>query len=75
MSLEADWDYENIWDETIIARKILKQNIVPFANDGAGGLISFSASGNSGIWVNSSDPHERMDLASNFDDFVDLLKP
>lgn len=75
VALDVDWDYENLWDETFIAQASLQKKIVPFANDGAGGLIAFSASGDSVIWIDSSNPHDQIELAPSFDDFVNLLKP
>lgn len=73
VSLEDGWDYENLWDETCIARQMLDLPLVPFANDGEGGLFAFTGNEGGIIWIDSTNRDSRIDLVPSFEELVSQL--
>lgn len=73
VSVEQDWDYENLHDETSIAQQTLKMELIPFANDGAGGLFAFLPPRMSVVLVDSANATSLIEIADDFDALIGML--
>lgn len=73
VAVEAGWDYENLWDETMLARARGQATIVPFANDGSSGLFAFKGRGSTVVLIDSSGDQKPLEVAHNYNDFIDML--
>jgi hypothetical protein len=74
ISDDEGWDHENLWDESIVARRSLRLPMVPFANDGAGGLFTFLADKSGAVFLVDSTNAQNIDLlAEDFQTFVAAL--
>ena len=40
MQLGDEWDYENLWDETLIARRDIGDHVIAIAGDPTGDVIA-----------------------------------
>ena len=73
VSVDRDWDYENLHDETAIAQQTLKMGLVPFANDGAGSLFAFVPPKMSVVLVDSADATNLTQIADDFDALIGMM--
>ena len=73
VSMEQDWDYENLFDETAIAQQTLKMGLIPFANDGAGSLFAFLPPKMSVVLVDSADATNLTEIADDFDALIGMM--